>query len=176
MPVSRPRAPNRADQLLARRLRQRRVEVGKTQQALAEDVGLSQQMIQRYESAESRISPSRLFDIAQALDVPPGYFLEELQVGEAPGSPKEQRPDVTPDDHFPSTLRVQDQRQAAEVSRLLAKLPATTRRSIMDLLQLLVDTLEGGEQPSGDVSDRAPTEVRSLRKDYPAGSPDSTRT
>jgi transcriptional regulator with XRE-family HTH domain len=40
-----------------------------TQEAVGKKLGLSYQQVQKYENGKSRISPSRLFDICEALEV-----------------------------------------------------------------------------------------------------------
>ena len=49
-----------------------------TQQQLAERVGIKFQQIQKYETGANRVSASRLWEIAEALDVPAAYFFEGL--------------------------------------------------------------------------------------------------
>jgi transcriptional regulator with XRE-family HTH domain len=60
------------------RLRQRRYTTGMSQQRLAEATGLSFQQIQKYESADNRVSLSRLCHFARFLNVSVGYFFEGL--------------------------------------------------------------------------------------------------
>ncbi|MEO0880558.1 MAG: helix-turn-helix transcriptional regulator [Pseudomonadota bacterium] len=64
---------------VGKRLRQRRRLVGLTQQKLAEAVDIRFQQIQKYESGANRISASRLWALAQALDVPVSYFFEGIE-------------------------------------------------------------------------------------------------
>lgn len=45
-----------------------------TQQQLADAVGIRFQQIQKYESGANRISASRLWSIARAMDVPVSFF------------------------------------------------------------------------------------------------------
>ena len=47
-----------------------------TQQQLGDIVGIKFQQIQKYETGMNRISASRLWDIAQALDVSISFFFE----------------------------------------------------------------------------------------------------
>lgn len=49
-------------------IRNRRVELGLTQQALAGQIGVSYQQIQKYETGANRVSAARLLDLAAALD------------------------------------------------------------------------------------------------------------
>jgi transcriptional regulator with XRE-family HTH domain len=52
-----------------------------TQQQLAQSVGIRFQQIQKYESGANRISASRLWDLARALDMPISFFFEGLGEG-----------------------------------------------------------------------------------------------
>lgn len=65
------------------RLRQRRRLLGLTQQKLADAVDIRFQQIQKYESGANRISASRLWSLAQALDVPVSFFFEGLETQDA---------------------------------------------------------------------------------------------
>lgn len=49
-----------------------------TQQQLAQSVGIRFQQIQKYESGANRVSASRLWDLAKALDIPVSFFFEGL--------------------------------------------------------------------------------------------------
>lgn len=87
--VSEPAAPGQADDLARRvdrhvgvRIRQRRLELGLTQQELSCALDISYQQIQKYETGSNRVSAGKLFGIAQAMGVSPNYFFENL--GEAP--------------------------------------------------------------------------------------------
>ena len=44
--------------------------------ALASKIGVSFQAVQKYESGDIRISASRLYDVAQVLEVSPAFFFE----------------------------------------------------------------------------------------------------
>lgn len=64
---------------VGKRLRHRRWMIGMNQQQLADKVGLKFQQIQKYETGLNRIAASRLWDIAQALEVPVSFFFEGLE-------------------------------------------------------------------------------------------------
>lgn len=70
---------NEADVLIGTRLRTRRLEMGLSQVALANRVGITFQQVQKYETGRNRIAASRLAHIANVLGVPAGYFLGEDQ-------------------------------------------------------------------------------------------------
>lgn len=58
------------------RMRLRRIQLGQSQGALASKIGVSFQAVQKYESGDIRISASRLYDVAQVLEVSPAFFFE----------------------------------------------------------------------------------------------------
>ncbi len=60
------------------RIRQRRTELGLTQEQLANSLEVSYQQIQKYETGANRIAVSRLVDIARRLKVDMGYFFDGL--------------------------------------------------------------------------------------------------
>lgn len=63
---------------VGKRLRHLRHFRGKTQQEIAEALGITFQQIQKYERGMSRISCRRLYRLAQVLTVPVGSFFEGL--------------------------------------------------------------------------------------------------
>lgn len=61
-----------------------------TQTQLAEAIDVSFQQMQKYEKGTNRISASRLYMIARALDTPVGYFFEGLEREEPKPAPGRQ--------------------------------------------------------------------------------------
>ena len=61
------------------RIRMRRREVGLTQGGLAEAIGVTFQQVQKYERAANRVSASKLWEVAHALQTTVGYFYEGLE-------------------------------------------------------------------------------------------------
>jgi transcriptional regulator with XRE-family HTH domain len=59
-------------------MRVRRIEIGMSQEALGDQLGVTFQQVQKYERGANRISASRLFFLANALGVPIGFFYEGL--------------------------------------------------------------------------------------------------
>ena len=64
-------------------MRARRKSLGMNQSALAQKLGVTFQMVQRYEYGLCRISASTLYMIAFALDVPVSYFFDGLPLPQA---------------------------------------------------------------------------------------------
>src|SRR5215470_13945198 len=78
------RAANAIDRKLGQRVRSRRLEIGMSQERLAELLGVTFQQVQKYEKGVNRIAASRLHDIAASLDMPVARFFEGIS-GRAAG-------------------------------------------------------------------------------------------
>lgn len=63
---------------VGKRLRRRRRLLGMTQQELASQVGVRFQQIQKYECGANRITASRLYDLARAMNVSVQYFFDGM--------------------------------------------------------------------------------------------------
>lgn len=63
---------------LGKRLRRRRRLLGLTQQQVAVRIGVRFQQIQKYECGANRLSAARLWELAEALEIPVSYFYEGL--------------------------------------------------------------------------------------------------
>ena len=74
------------DKLVGQRLKTRRAIKGLSQEKLAENIGLTFQQIQKYESGANRISASRLFQFAKILNVPVNYFFATIDGSESGSS------------------------------------------------------------------------------------------
>jgi transcriptional regulator with XRE-family HTH domain len=72
------KGPNPIDKQVGARVRMRRLMLGISQEKLAAGLHLSFQQIQKYEKGTNRIGASRLQHIAQILQVPVGFFFEDL--------------------------------------------------------------------------------------------------
>lgn len=70
------RTAGKADTDLGQRIRLRRVEIGMSQDALAKQLGLSFQQVQKYEKGTNRVGAARLESIAKGLGVPITYFYD----------------------------------------------------------------------------------------------------
>ena len=75
-----PRRPRTdpVDEHVGARLRQRRSELGISQEKLAAAADISFQQIQKYEKGRNRISASKLYHFAEFLKVQPGWFFQGL--------------------------------------------------------------------------------------------------
>ena len=73
-----PRSPNPVDIHVGARVRLRRKILKMSQEKLGERLGVTFQQVQKYERGANRVGASRLWKIAEVLDVPIGFFFEGL--------------------------------------------------------------------------------------------------
>lgn len=71
--------PDPIDIHVGSRVRMRRTLLGMSQEKLGNALGLTFQQIQKYERGANRIGSSRLYKLSHILDVPVGYFFEDMQ-------------------------------------------------------------------------------------------------
>lgn len=114
---------------VGKRIRQRRWLIGMTQQGLAELVGIKFQQIQKYETGANRVSASRLWDIADALDVKVSFFFEGLKAAE-----ESRAQDVVsvPDDLL-------GDKEAMDLVRSYYAIPKDQRSRLFELARVLSD-------------------------------------
>lgn len=86
------KSPKPVDAHAGARVRMRRIELGMTQEKLADAIGLTFQQVQKYEKGTNRMGSSRLHQLAEVLSVPVTYFFDG-----APGQPKAKGKASAPD-------------------------------------------------------------------------------
>jgi transcriptional regulator with XRE-family HTH domain len=118
------------DNHVGKRIRQRRWLIGMTQQKLAELVGIKFQQIQKYETGANRVSASRLWDIAESLGVPVGFFFEGM---ETEASRKAQGDGSM----VPADLL--GDKEAMDLVRSYYAIPEAQRRRLFELARVLSD-------------------------------------
>lgn len=124
--------PDPVDIHVGTRLRLRRMLLGMSQTDLANALSLSFQQVQKYESGANRIGCSRLFRLSQALDVPVGFFFDDMN----PGLAESQS----------NFVASESGREGLELMRNYHRItdPAI-RRSVYDLAKSLAAHLNGDE-------------------------------
>ena len=127
------RSPNPIDRHVGLRIRLRRKELGVSQEKLADQIGLTFQQVQKYERAANRVSASKLYEMARALNTSISYFYEGL--GD-PGAP----------DSDPVAPSVHDFLLTPEGMELAAVFPrirrGRVRRRILDLVRAMAEDSE----------------------------------
>ena len=113
------------------KIRQRRWLVGMTQQQLAAEVGIKFQQIQKYETGMNRVSASRLWDIAEALDVPVPFFFEGYSADEETSAQTDGRVHTVGD--------LLADKEALDLVRSYYAIPENQRRKLFDLARVLSD-------------------------------------
>ena len=82
--------PTAVDQHIGKRMQLRRTMLGLSLKDLANTCGVTFQQIQKYETADNRISASRLFEIGTAMQTPVSFFFSGLP-GNMPDETKANR-------------------------------------------------------------------------------------
>ena len=123
---------NEIDLHLGKRLRRRRRLLGLTQQQLADAVGVRFQQIQKYECGANRISAARLWKLAEALEVPVGYFYDGLSAN-APVEIPPERGD---------SGEILARKETQDLIRAYYQLGERPRRRLLDLAKSLHNGVE----------------------------------
>jgi len=125
--------PNHVDQHVGKRLRLRRNLLDLSQDELARHLGLTAQLIQKYEAGETRISASRLYDVAAQLAVPITWFFEELEQ-----KPRPARSAERPLERTPNWSDLVGKRESRQLLELYFGIPdERLRRKVLEVAQLL---------------------------------------
>jgi transcriptional regulator with XRE-family HTH domain len=130
---------------LGRRLRRRRRLLGLTQQQVAEAVGIRFQQVQKYECGANRVSASRLWELAEALEAPVNYFFDGLERAarrepvandRTPTSAPPPRPAFNAPD-APRDGEVLARKETLDLVRAYYQLGERPRRRLLDLAKSL---------------------------------------
>lgn len=114
---------------VGKRLRRRRRLLGMTQQELASHVGVRFQQIQKYECGANRITASRLFDLARAMNVSVQYFYDGM-------APTGKMPDAA-NDAEQMEGDIFSQKETLELVRAYYRLGERPRRRLLELAKAL---------------------------------------
>ena len=126
------RAFHPTDIAVGRKVRERRMLLGWSQQRLAGALGVTFQQVQKYERGANRFSASMLEAAAKALEVPIAYFFEESG-GEAA------------DAQFKDPLSF---RETFDLIRAYYSLPSDLRAKVLEMVRAL-DKEMGAKKPTG---------------------------
>jgi len=127
--------PNPIDVHVGTRIRLRRTLLGLNQERLSEAIGLTFQQVQKYESGANRVSSSRLYDLANVLDVSISYFFEGMAAGVQNQTPSM----LMTAKLLPAIDREKDplaKRETLELVRAYYRIPdAAVRKRLADLVK-----------------------------------------
>jgi transcriptional regulator with XRE-family HTH domain len=127
--------PTYVDEHVGKRLRLRRNLLGLSQDELARRLGLTSQLIQKYEAGETRISASRLYGIATQLAVPITWFFDELESKKRSSTEARQTAEAQ---DWSELVTKRESRQLLELYFGIAD--ERLRRKLMEVAQLLKTT------------------------------------
>lgn len=134
------RKPNPIDVHVGSRVRMRRMFIGMSQERLGEQMDLTFQQIQKYEKGTNRIGASRLFQLADILKVPVGFFFEGLDAVTAQ-QPQAGFAEASSESYVMDFL---DSREGIELNRAFVKIrDPKVRKSIVELVRALAEAEPG---------------------------------
>lgn len=131
------RKPNPIDVHVGSRVRLRRMFIGMSQERLGEQMDLTFQQIQKYEKGTNRIGASRLFQLADILNVPVGFFFEGLDntSGYQPQAGFAEAPSES------YVMDFLDSREGVELNRAFVKIAdPKVRKSVVELVRALAES------------------------------------
>ncbi len=146
------RPPDQIDVHVGSRVRLLRMTIGLSQERLGEKLGLTFQQIQKYEKGANRISASRLFRIAEVLDVPVASFFDGLPGRRGEG----QAAGFEEDSPAPYMLDFVGTPEGLQLNRAFTRIadPAVRRR----IVELVKSLAEPDENPTDRTEPDAPPE------------------
>ena len=129
------RGPNPVDLHVGARIRMRRKLLGVSQERLADQLGLTFQQVQKYERGANRVSASKLYEIARALQTSVAYFFDGLADTADPGI------EMVEGREFMQELVMTP--EGLELASLFPKLKrGRVRRRVLDLVKALAEDEE----------------------------------
>ena len=118
------------DRHVGRRVQEKRLNLGLTQTALANAVGVSFQQVQKYEKGTNRVSASKLFEIAEFMREEIAFFFDGYS-SRRPGLAEETAPVFEHD--FPMT------KHSLEISKLAPRLPLRKQKAVVQIMREMLD-------------------------------------
>lgn len=109
------------DDHVGKRIRERRIMLGLTQQQLAEMIGVTYQQAHKYERGINRVSAGRLFEIGRVLTVPVGYFYEGIGEDAPPQVSQRERMMLEIARNFAEIQNERHQEAVSNLARALAQ-------------------------------------------------------
>lgn len=133
-----PRAANPVDVHVGARVRIRRQVLKMSQERLGDQLGVTFQQVQKYERGSNRIGASRLWRLAQVLDVPVSYFFEGLSDDIESG-------EFTENEQMPIVYDFINSTDGVALAKAVTKIEnKAVRRQILELARSLAkDSSEG---------------------------------
>ena len=128
VPVISKKSTNPVDHHIGLRIRSRQLALGKSQEWLGEQLGLTFQQVQKYENGVNRVGGSRMVQIAGALQTDPSFFFEGSPAGDATGAPRSVNGKHSSDDALDSFMA---SRTGIELARAFVKIKKSSRQVLL---------------------------------------------
>ena len=133
---------NAVDVHVGRRVRLRRTLLGMSQEQLGEALNITFQQVQKYERGSNRISSSRLWDIAQILDVPVSFFFDDMSDDTDAQSPRKMRTGNGDMDFAEQATDPMARRESLELVRAYYKITQPqVRKRITEMVKAVAHSL-----------------------------------
>ena len=148
--------PNPIDVHVGKRIRLRRTILHITQQQMADMLGLTFQQVQKYEKGMNRVGASRLWDISKVLEVPMGFFFEDMDNTVALKSPMmlNSKMDFNVEENHPFDDDPMKKAETLELVRAYYKIPnRKIAKNLFDLIVALSKSTAGLPQSNTNSKD-----------------------
>ena len=119
---------------VGKKLKQKRLERGISQDELAGSVDLTFQQVQKYEKGINRISSSKLYDFAKFLKIDIGYFFEGLDDYQVFNQEQTYASDRI-NNHFELNVKNKEVESLVQAFKNISSLE--TRKSVLSLIKTL---------------------------------------
>jgi len=140
-----PRSPNPVDVHVGARIRLRRKILKMSQEKLGDRLGVTFQQVQKYERGANRVGASRLWKMAEVLDVPISFFYDGLSdnMTQTAGSPSLEAAEP---DQSPIVYEFINSTDGINLAKAVLKIKSkAVRRQILELARSLGESEERGE-------------------------------
>lgn len=118
-------------------MRLRRMLVGLSQEKMGEMLGLTFQQVQKYEKGVNRIGAGRLYQIADILSVPVGYFYEGFEADEY------KRGAANDDTPTPPVMKFLSSGEGLQLALAFMRIKdSRVRKRVIDLIKSLAEGVE----------------------------------
>lgn len=134
--MSESKLPSDIDRIVGENIYRQRRRLKLTQERLGELLGLTFQQVQKYEKGVNRVSAGRLYEIANVLEVPVGFFFEG-----AGAPPFREAPGLAEDTEGPQIAVLSD--EVLQLIDAFQKIDdASLRRSLLATIQAAASAFE----------------------------------
>lgn len=165
------RKPSPVDVHVGSRIRVRRRVLGLSQEHLAQALGLTFQQVQKYEHGTNRISASKLFGIADTLQVTVGYFFQGLPGPQQTNHNVLVDPEEMADPEAEHAIRAfLNTTEGLELARRFPLIPkGRLRKQVLELVRALTEEADSTAETAARQVRAAPSGPNAAQAQRPGG-------